>query len=144
MRLGEAIQLGAMIKPQVFGTFLVDEGACAVGAALLAIGGQPEELAWSSLIERWPWAATVSWNCPSCGGSAPALAVIIHLNDQHRWNREELSRWVATMEPESGHEAPEPGQLGEPLYDFPEMSDEGQLPRRTPWALPSLDLPTER
>ena len=38
MKLSEAIRLGAMMMPQAFRTLLTDDGACAFGAALLAVG----------------------------------------------------------------------------------------------------------
>jgi hypothetical protein len=36
MRLSEAIRLGAMMRPQAFRNLLTDDGACALGAALLS------------------------------------------------------------------------------------------------------------
>jgi hypothetical protein len=38
MELSEAIRLGAMMKPQAFRALVTDDGACALGAALLAVG----------------------------------------------------------------------------------------------------------
>jgi hypothetical protein len=48
---------------------------------------------------RWPWALTVSANCPSCGRSCPVFGVITHLNDNHRWTRGQIAEWVAEIEP---------------------------------------------
>jgi hypothetical protein len=98
MRLSEAIRLGAMMKPQAFRTLLTDEGACALGAALLAVGFRPEE-AVRSALNRWPWASTVSADCPTCGRSRTVFRVITHLNDCHRWTREQIATWVAGIEP---------------------------------------------
>ena len=68
MRLSEAIQLGAMMTSQAFRTLFKEDGACALGAALLAVGVAPEQ-AGRSVRKRWPWAFAVSVNCSSCGRS---------------------------------------------------------------------------
>ena len=97
MKLSGAIRLGAMMKPQAFRAFVTDDGACALGAALLAVeaASRPHSRA---VLDRWPWALTVSANCPSCGRSCPIFWVITHLNDNHRWTREQIARWVAGIE----------------------------------------------
>jgi len=98
MKFSEAIRLGAMMTPQVFRTPLTDDGACALGAALLAVGARPEE-AVRSALSRWPWASAVSADCPGCGRSRTVFMVITHLNDRHRWTREQIAKWVAGIEP---------------------------------------------
>jgi hypothetical protein len=98
MKLSEAIRLGAMMMPQAFRTLLSDDGACALGAALLAVGARPEE-AVRSALNRWPWASTVSADCPRCGRSRTVFRVVTHLNDRHRWTREQIAEWVAGIEP---------------------------------------------
>jgi hypothetical protein len=105
MRLSEAIRLGAMMRPQAFRTLLTDDGACALGAALLAVGSRPEE-AVRSALDRWPWASTVSADCPRCGRSRTVFRVITHLNDRHRWTREQVAKWVAGIEPTDVHRMP--------------------------------------
>jgi hypothetical protein len=98
MKLSEAILLGAMMRPQAFRTLLTDDGACALGAALLAVGARPEE-AVRSALDWWPWASTVSADCPSCGRSRTVFRVITHLNDRHLWTREQIAKWVDGIEP---------------------------------------------
>jgi len=98
MRLSEAIRLGATMRPQAFRTLLTDDGACALGAALLAVGARPEE-AVRSALDRWPWASTVNADCPRCTRSRTVFRVITHLNDRHRWTREQIATWVAGIEP---------------------------------------------
>lgn len=98
MRLSEAIQLGAMMKPQAFRALFTDDRACALGGALLAVGAVREP-ALRSVRNRWPWVLTVSADCPSCGRSGPVFGVITHLNDHHRWPREQVAAWVAGIEP---------------------------------------------
>jgi hypothetical protein len=98
LRLSEAIRLGAMLRPQTFRTLLTDDGACALGAALLAVGARQDE-AVRSAVDRWPWACIVSADCPQCGRSHTVFRVITHLNDRHRWTRERIARWIAGIEP---------------------------------------------
>jgi hypothetical protein len=99
VRLSEAIRLGAMMTPQAFRTLLTADGACALGAALLAAGA-PAERDLRGAGTLWPWAFTVSANCPSCRRSHLVSGVITHLNDTHRWTREQIARWVSGIEPE--------------------------------------------
>jgi anaerobic selenocysteine-containing dehydrogenase len=98
MKLSEAILLGAMMSPQAFRALFRDDGACALGAALLAVGPASEQSV-HSVFKRWPWAVTVSADCPGCGHSCPVFGVITHLNDSHRWTREQIAGWVASIEP---------------------------------------------
>jgi hypothetical protein len=98
MRLSDAIQLGAMITSQAFGTLFKGDRACALGAALLAVGVSQEQ-AGNSVRKRWPWTFAISVNCPSCRRSRLVCEVIVHLNDDHRWTRERIGAWVAGIEP---------------------------------------------
>lgn len=106
MSLSEAIRLGAMVRPQAFRALYTDDGACALGAALLAVGAPPEQ-AMRSALTRWPWALAVSVNCPGCGRSHLVCEVIVHLNDDHRWTREQIGAWVAEIEPADASPAEE-------------------------------------
>ena len=99
MNLSEAIRLGAMITSQAFRAVFRGDGACAWGAALLAVGAAPEPAVRSAALSRWPWAFTVSVDCPGCGRSRLVCEVIAHLNDDHRWTREKIGAWVAEIEP---------------------------------------------
>src|SRR5262249_53334855 len=90
---------------------LQDDGACALGAALLAVGVAPEQ-AGRSVRKRWPWAFAVSVNCPSCRRSRLVCQVIVHLNDDHRWIREEIGAWVGGIEPSQPPTDPSGGTSG--------------------------------
>jgi hypothetical protein len=111
MRLSEAIRLGAMMSPQAFRALFTDDGTCALGGALLAVGATGEP-ALRSVRNRWPWAFTVSANCPSCGRSCHVFGVITHLNDNHRWPREQIATWVAGIEPSDPCPAPRARNAG--------------------------------
>ena len=106
MRLSEAIRLGAMMKPQAFGVLIDDNGGtCALGAAYDAFGikfdasgipnGYLDELdLWLHRIIELQ-AAT----CPECGLNTPAIGLIPHLNDAHRWTRQRIADFVGLYEP---------------------------------------------
>jgi hypothetical protein len=110
MRLSEAIRLGAMATPRAVGRFFSKDGACALGAALHAIrvkkeGGARQSPKW----REWSaWMSAVSVECPACSASQRAWAIIVHLNDVHGWPREEIGRWVATIEPTDTDDSPRP------------------------------------
>jgi hypothetical protein len=96
LRLSEAIRLGAMLKPQGFGWFNTDDGGtCAMGAAMQAAGH----------IRDWPVVKKSPAACPACplvrvsdNTHNATGAMIVHLNDDHRWTRERIADWVATLE----------------------------------------------
>ena len=108
MRLSEAIRLGALLRPrQAFGVLYDREtdATCALGAAADAIGllnvpfndykpwprDQPERV-------TWRWSATALVDCPACDWEDSAQHLIIHLNTEHRWTREQIADWVETLE----------------------------------------------
>ena len=93
MKLSEAIKLGAMLKPQGFEGTGHPNGTttCALGAALNAISSN------GCVYGIWPWVNKIKL-CPVCE-KEPPYAVIPHLNNIHRWTRERIADWVATIEP---------------------------------------------
>ncbi len=106
MRLSEAIRLGAMNKPQGFGWY--DDGAatCAMGAAMEAVGCSKQPLITKRM---WPVLVQSPASCPACDlvlhGSDRLFAVgaiVVHLNDEHRWKREQIADWVESLEQRSG------------------------------------------
>ena len=106
IRYSEAIRLGAMLKPQGFGRrFFPEDSACANEAACLA----------ANVPQIWDF--SLSWKkvaCPVCESTVENLATIVadHLNDRHRWTREAIADFVATIEAQhSPSEAPEPVEV---------------------------------
>lgn len=97
MRLSEAIRLGAMLKPQAFDSWGSDHDSCAIGAAHDAIG-----------IKRTAARSTTPWFdlynttvlCPAgCNRRQRVLInAVTHLNDEHRWTREQIADWVEGIE----------------------------------------------
>jgi hypothetical protein len=105
MRLSEAIRLGAMLRPQGREEFH-DKGGrtCAFGAAGDAIGHRFKDSLYE-IYPIWPFLETDAM-CPKCNarrmvvGVAYNIAkVIVHLNADHKWTREQIAEWVATIEP---------------------------------------------
>ena len=107
MTLPEAIISGARKRPQAFGGIFDARtgGSDPFGAALDAVIGfqVPDDLSEDRylrmLATRFPEILNGGERvCPACGRTsttADALAVIaIHLNDDHRWSREEIARFV--------------------------------------------------
>jgi hypothetical protein len=119
-RLSDAIRLGSTMHPQCFhalfrwdGVF-TDRGrpsiagSCAIGAAITAIGKAPtsefvglRSNEWNDeLLKRWPKLGQEGAMCPDpwCGVSPDpnrtTMAMIVHLNDCHRWTRGKIADWL--------------------------------------------------
>lgn len=99
MKLSEAILLGSTLGPQIFGDGFdkATMGTCANGAARLAMGHATDHI---SIVEIWPWLLCPA-DCPVCGAifDDTTAMIAMHLNDKHRWSRERIADWVATIEP---------------------------------------------
>lgn len=107
MKMSEAIRLGAMLKPQAFGTAFNGIGTCANGAARDAIG---RLRTWHHIGVLFPVADEPSPDCPLmselCNGFPLTIAgLIAHLNDCHRWTREQIADFVATVEQQQAVDA---------------------------------------
>ena len=109
MKLSEAIRLGAMIRPQSHVASFIGGKSCAQGAAAEACGMKYKE--WASvtnfLLSQYPWAENINVPLPcGCTRDRPLIdsyGAIAHLNDHmgnHRWTREQIADWVATIEPQ--------------------------------------------
>lgn len=121
MKLSEAIILGSLVtKPgRGQGSLLgLNDEFCALGAAFYVSGlssNISEFDAYDRLAIKFPLAdKIVNLPCPvdGCEASRPVLAIariirnmmvrsiIIHLNDGHKWTRERIADWVASIEPQ--------------------------------------------
>lgn len=106
MKLSEAIRLGAMLRPQWFGEFnFRTDGntSCALQAALESIGrGKCLPRMHDEAEEVWPWIKEQVVQCPVCTEDIVrdvSCIIGVHLNDRHRWTRDRIADWVATIEP---------------------------------------------
>jgi hypothetical protein len=106
MRLSEAIRLGSMLKPQGFYELWVPsmhtpQSSCALGAAYDAFGYRPG--VWPKTIELPMDVERLLYErgvCPACGEHTSVVnRIITHLNDNHRWSREQIANWVEMIEP---------------------------------------------
>jgi|SRR5579872_6705475 len=113
MKLSEAIRLGSLLSPQIFGELENHNGTCAMGAAFKAIGYDnkirivkpPPE--WESLLfshcrcpecDRLLTLPESERRIPTHKTSLLLVVIVSHLNDYHEWTREAIADWVATQE----------------------------------------------
>lgn len=107
MKLSEAILLGSTMNPQAFGVYEDPDGhTCALGAALKAVGFVvhkvllPMDAMVNSTNLAWLFPFLHYYDaCPGCGAANTVFNIIPHLNDDHKWTREQIAEWVATVEP---------------------------------------------
>lgn len=107
MKLSEAIRLGSMLGPQLQGRTYGEHnnGTCALGAALLAIGITRES--YSVALTYFPVTSyrvrlvDAPVHIESDDASVCALTVIRTLNDEYHWTREQIAAWVETIEPQT-------------------------------------------
>ena len=99
-QLAEAIITGTQRRPaQSFGSYFGPEGgSCALGAAFEGIYLLPEhaEGTHPERLDRFFHCIDyVARRCPAgCKKSVPLGALIVHLNDDHRWTREQIASWL--------------------------------------------------
>jgi hypothetical protein len=107
--LAEAIRLGAMLGPQVRGTFFRKRNGevqtCALGAAADALGAEKPGLFPS--LQMWPILSSLVAEEEMPGelraGSVhfadqTLMGTIMHLNDVEGWTRTEIADWVEQYE----------------------------------------------
>ena len=102
LELAAAIAEGARRRPrQAFGEYFSDTGgSCALGAAYegaYALPRDPHEAhAIRPRMERlFDCLENVRRRCPEgCKKRLPLNAIILHLNDDHHWTREQIVEWL--------------------------------------------------
>lgn len=105
MRFSEAIRLGSALAPQWFsGPYGPNGEMCAVAGALKSAGQ-------GDAAEAWPWSYHEFSQCLECGQKGIKVYIAAcHLNDLHKWDRDRIADWMATVEPKEEHA---PGQEAE-------------------------------
>jgi hypothetical protein len=99
--LADAIRLGAARRPeQAFGEYYHGRHAsCALGAAFEGLYRLPEEVGQlrpKRLDRLFDCLEGTIRNCPEgCKKRLILAALIVHLNDDHQWDRERIAAWVA-------------------------------------------------
>jgi hypothetical protein len=105
-QLADAIRRGSVRRPeQSFGEYYRGRRAsCALGAAYEGLYRLPEEAAGIHPKDLFYYYDCLDFTikfCPQagCRKHLPLAALIIHLNDVHRWTREHVADWLATLAP---------------------------------------------
>lgn len=123
MRLSEAIRLGAVLRPQAFGSFLnVSDGStCAAGAAMEAIGelkdGNISEADIKKYFPATGWLVADPYPEDAGEPAEPLIDVIFHMNDGWRWTREKIADWVERLENERTGNERAPDRTGVPAEE---------------------------
>jgi len=103
LRIADLIEKGSQGAKQVTGMYFVEDGVCAIGACLKAVGIDREKsMAWnfslmSALdLKTWPRVEVPDGHEPFAysGTTAPLIDVIIHMNDKLGWNFEKIVLWL--------------------------------------------------
>jgi hypothetical protein len=112
IELAEAIRFGARRRSeQAFGDYYQGAHAsCALGAAYEGLYRLPEEVGQlhpKRLDRLWQCLEGTIRSCPEgCRKRLILAAMIIHLNDDHRWDRERIAAWVAGAAPDAASPSP--------------------------------------
>ena len=133
MNLSDAMR--ATTRPQLYGTWIKRRYNCWVSElAVCPLAGAFETgglLNLSSGLGKWPgvrllvakWKARWRWPilriktaCPACAcsdctGSYNVFRIVLHLNDDHQWSRNQIADWLA--EGEQIHKLARPALLDE-------------------------------
>jgi hypothetical protein len=101
--LADAILEGAKRRPQAFGSYFTWEGgSCALGAAFEGIHHLPEVIGpLHPRLERlFHCLEDIIRACPvGCKKKLPLASLIVHLNDDHLWTREQIAEWLKQEDP---------------------------------------------
>jgi len=107
MTFSDAIRKGAQQRPQCFARVFrphptAGMASCALGAAVEGTFGETRAGLLLMLKDVYPRAFIGrrgrSYACPACVASFYTIATgAAHLNDDHRWTREQIADWVETL-----------------------------------------------
>jgi hypothetical protein len=94
MKLSTAIRIAATRWYQAFGSIGDNGSRCTLaGAAEVAHGS------WHDYRSCWLEYDRIGYvTCPRCLGTGYIPAIIVHLNDAHKWSREAIASWVEQFE----------------------------------------------
>jgi len=102
--LAEAIRLGARRRPdQAYGSYYEGRrSSCALGAAYEGMHWLPADAGGvrpRHLERLFDCLENTIRRCPAgCKKQLPLAAIIVHLNDDHQWTREDIAGWLAGTE----------------------------------------------
>lgn len=107
--LAEAMRRGMARRPeQAFGDYYCgSKASCALGATyegLYRIPRDAQGIIAKDLYRFYECLDFVIKRCPDgCHKQLPLGALIVHLNDDHRWPRERIAEWLVSIAPTSQH-----------------------------------------
>ena len=106
IELAEAILTGIKRRPtQSFGSYFgPNGGSCALGAAYEAMYRLPVDADGKRPTRDLDWffdCLDMVRPCPGegCKKRIFLAAILVHLNDDHRWTREQIAEWLSTAMP---------------------------------------------
>lgn len=98
--LADFIRAGSTRGPQCFGSYFDEKGgSCALGAVYDGVYHLPRKhgkLVPDHLERLFRCLDEVTKRCPheKCAKRLPLAPLIVHLNDDHRWTREQIADWL--------------------------------------------------
>jgi len=111
--LSEAIKIGSLVHKQGFGAYKISRSidankdgvpnrivthTCALGSALVGIGITDFDALNPEFPEEWDLERGVYYNKCNCLHKKDTLKdLILHLNDYHRWSREEIAEEIESL-----------------------------------------------
>ena len=108
MKLSEAIRLGAVAMPTIYGPVFKRGwsgdvcGACRAGATAMAAGYKPNRTGlndWMAvdwfIEEQWPWTVHLKRHDPFIISAANGIAV---LHESRRWPAEQIAAYIEQLE----------------------------------------------
>lgn len=105
LTFSDAMLAGAKLRPQAFGRTFKDGATCARSAAIEALTGRIDldgSMQTAIMARLYPYMKT-EVDCPAGDHSDQARYLIPHLNDYHRWTREQIAEWLRTIEEAHGY-----------------------------------------
>ena len=115
IELAEAIRNGSLHRPdQAFGHYFEGRRAsCALGAAyegMYRLPDNADEVRPRHMERLFDCLEGTVRSCPEgCKKRIALASMILHLNDDHHWTREQIARWLAPpAEPAAAAQGPEP------------------------------------
>ena len=114
--LASFIRAGAERRPeQAYGDYFKGQRAsCALGAAYEGMYRLPRQMDGSRPTKDLDWffdclEGTVR-RCPmeGCKKRLVLSSIIVHLNDEHRWSREQIATWLESVNGKANGVAPTP------------------------------------
>jgi hypothetical protein len=101
--LSTAMREGAKLRPQAFGGYF-QQGtpvkSCAMGAVYEALTGETVLPVWGRLPKKLRSTLSREKECPmgcEMQRGRSLLGLVTHLNDDHKWKREQIADWLASQ-----------------------------------------------